>query len=142
MKNFAARTLASLLLGVLALGSMAHAQRHNRTVKATIPFEFGVGDRTFPSGNYLLVSRAPAFLELRDAEGRVLATVLTNSVETLKTPVSPKLTFNREDGRYVLAEVWHEDDSTGQQLSSPKASTKVAKRQNGHAQTVAASGSQ
>ena len=89
MKNLVARTLASLLLGVLTLGSTAQAQRTEQVIKANIPFEFVVGSRFSLPGRYSVVSTAPVFLDLRDAQGRTLATVLTNSVETLQVPVSP-----------------------------------------------------
>ena|ERR1700680_723633 len=142
MKNLAARTLTSLLLGVLTLGTTARAQRIERVIKANIPFEFGIGNQVFPAGNYSLVSTAPVLLELRDAQGRTLAKVLTNSVETLKTPASPRLEFNSEGGRYSLAQVWQENYSIGQQLQPPKSWTKIAKQHSSHTQTVAASNSQ
>lgn len=142
MKNLVARTLASLLLGVLTLGPAAQAQHAEQVIKANIPFEFSVGNQVFPAGTYSLVSSAPALLDLRDAEGHTLARVLTNSVETLKAPVSPTLEFNSEGGRYSLAQVWQENASIGQQLQRPKSWTKTAKRHSSHTQTVAASNSQ
>ena len=142
MKHLVERTLTLLVLGVLTLGSVAHAQRAQRMIKANIPFEFGVGDQVFPAGNYSLLSTAPALLELRDAEGHTLAKVLTNSVETLKTPASPTLQFSSEGGRYSLAQVWQENYSIGQQLQPPKSWAKTAKRHSSHTQIVAAGNSQ
>jgi hypothetical protein len=142
MKTAIARILISLLLGIGTLGSAVHAQNIERTIKATIPFEFSVGDKTFPAGNYRLVSTAPAFLQLRDAAGHSLATVLTNSVQSLNATATPKLQFLSEGGHYRLAQVWQASYPSGQQLQSRKASTEIAKRQAGHTQTVAASESQ
>jgi hypothetical protein len=142
MKNLVARTLTSLLLGVLTLGPVAQAQRAEQVIKANIPFEFSVGDQVFPAGNYSLVSTPPALLDLRDAQGHIVARVVTNSVETLKTPVSPRLEFNSEGGRYSLAQVWQENHSIGQQLQPSKSWAKTAKRRSSHTQTVAASNSQ
>jgi hypothetical protein len=142
MNNLVARTLASLLLGVLTLGSPAQAQSGPRVIKANIPFEFGVGNQVFPAGSYSLVSTAPALLELRDAEGHILAQVLTNSVEASKTTVTPTLQFNSEGGRYSLAQVWQENYSIGQQLQPLKSPLKTAKRNSSRTQTVAASNSQ
>jgi hypothetical protein len=142
MKSFVARTLTSLLLGVLALGPTAQAQRIERVIKVDIPFEFNVADRVFPAGKYSLVSTASALLELRDAEGHILVRTLTNSVETLKAPASPTLQFNSEGGRYSLAQVWQENYSIGQQLQPPKSWSKIAKRHTGRTLTVAASNSQ
>jgi hypothetical protein len=136
MENFVERTLTSFLLSVLAFAGTAHAQRAERVIKANIPFEFSVGDQTFPAGNYLLVSAAPAQLELRDAENRSLTKMLTDPVQTLETPASPKLLFYSEGGQQALARVWQEDYSIGQELRLPKSWTKSARRHVSHALTV------
>jgi hypothetical protein len=140
MKNLVGRTFTSLLLGVLAFGSVAQAQFIERVIKANIPFEFSVDGKTFPAGKYRLVSVSPEVLQLRDAEGRFLTGVLTNSVETLDAPGNPKLRFYGEDGRYVLTEVWH-NDLIGQRLPLPKSLDKVGKRKAGHTEIVAADNS-
>ena len=142
MKNLVARTVTLLLLGMLTLGPAAQAQRLERVIRTNIPFEFGVGNRIFPAGNYSVVSTAPALLELRDSDGHTLVTVLTNSAEAHDTPVVPTLRFERKDGRYSLAEVWQEHDSIGQQLQPSKARGNSAKRHSGSTQTVAVSNSE
>ena len=138
MKNLVTRTLTSLLLGVLSLGYTAQAQRIERVIDVNIPFEFNVGNQTFLAGRYSLVSLTPWLLELRDAEGRYLTTVLTNSVQSSNTPATPKLEFFNQDGRHVLGQVWQADDSIGQQLQPAKSLTQVAKRRSRHVQTASA----
>jgi hypothetical protein len=138
MKNLVARTLTSLLLGVLSLGYTAHAQRIERVISVNIPFEFNVSNQTFSAGHYSLVSLSPSLLELRDAEGHHLTTVLTDSVQTLNTTAAPKLQFHNQDGRYVLEQVWEADDSIGQQLPPTQSLTQVAKRRSRHVQTASA----
>ena len=138
MKNLVTRTLTSLLLGVLSLGYTAQAQRIERVIDVNIPFEFNVGNQTFLAGRYSLVSLTPSLLELRDAEGRTLTTVLTNSVQTSNTTAAPKLQFHNQDGRYVLGQVWQADDSIGQQLPPTQSLTQVAKRRSRHVQTASA----
>jgi hypothetical protein len=142
MKNLVARTLSSVLLGVLTLGPVAQAQHAQRVIKVTVPFEFSVGNQVFPAGNYSVVSTAPALLDLRDARGHILARVLTNSVETARVPVSPVLEFYNEGSRYSLAQVWQENYSIGQEVPQSKSWAKIAKRHSGRTQTVAASNSQ
>jgi hypothetical protein len=141
MKNPIALTLASLLLGVLTLGPSAQAQSAARIIKASIPFEFSVGERVFPAGSYSLISTAPVFLDLRDANGRIVVRVLTNSVETQQVPASPVLEFYNEGGRYSLAQVWQENQSIGQELPQSKSWAKIAKRHTGHTQTIVATNS-
>jgi hypothetical protein len=141
MKDLVGQILTSLLLGVLSLGPAARAQSIERVIKANIPFEFSVDGKTFPAGKYRLVSVSPEVLQLRDAEGRFLTGVLTNSVETLDAPGNPKLRFYGEDGRYVLTEVWPADGSIGQQLHLPKTLATAGRRKSGHTQSVAADNS-
>jgi hypothetical protein len=141
MKNPIALTLASLLLGVLPLGALAQAQSAERIIKANIPFEFSVGERVFPAGSYSLISTAPVFLDLRDANGRIVVRVLTNSVETRQVPASPVLEFYNEGGRHSLAQVWQENQSIGQELPQSKSWAKIAKRHIGHTQTIVATNS-
>ncbi len=117
MKNRVGRALASLLLGVLTLGSTAHAQRIERIIKANIPFDFVVGSETFPAGRYSVVLVGPVFLELRDSEGRDAdhrIDPLGPSVD--QSRLTPKLRFDSQGGQHVLTQVWQEGDSTGQQV--------------------------
>jgi len=137
MKNLVGTMLASLLLA-LALGPTAQAQQAQRIMKVNIPFDFSVDGKTFPSGKYRVVSVEPAVLQLRDADDRSLALVLTNAVESANGPGAPKLYFNSESGQYVLTEVWQQNDSIGQQLPLSKSLVRTAKRDSKHRITIAA----
>ncbi len=139
MKNLVARTLTSLLLGVLLPAYTAQAQRIERVIDVNIPFEFNVGNQSFSAGHYSLVRLSPSQLQLRDAEGHSLATLLTNSVQTSDAPAAPKLQFHNLDGRYVLAQVWQANDSIGQQLPPTLSLAQVAKRRSKHVQTASVS---
>ncbi len=138
MKNLFARIVALLLVfGSLALIPAVHAQRTPRIIKANIPFEFAVGDRLFPAGNYSVVSTAPSVLELRDTENRILVMVLTNSVESSRRPSSPTLQFKSTGEGYALTQVWQENFSIGQQVKPPTSWEKLAKSGPEHTLTVA-----
>ena len=89
MKNRVGLVVASLLLGVLTMGSTALAQRTERIVKANIPFDFVVGREIFPAGQLFSGDHRPGLLELRDSEGRVLTNVLTHSVQAPADPADP-----------------------------------------------------
>jgi hypothetical protein len=136
MKERIARSIASLLLSVLSLGLFAQSQSTERTIKANIPFEFSVGNRSFPAGLYSLVRTEPFLLELRDPDGRVLANVLTQSVQSQTVPTRPRLLFDDAGGGHALTQVWQENESIGQQLMPSKSVTRAVQRGSRHVQTA------
>ncbi len=136
MKNRVGRVFASLLLGVLMLGSTVHAQRTERIIKANIPFDFVVGGEIFPAGHYSVALIGPVLLELRDSEGRALTKVLTHSVQAPVEPGRPKLRFDSEGGQHVLTQVWQEGDDIGQQVLRPKSASIAVRKRSTHVQTA------
>lgn len=141
MRSLVVGSFARVILGVVALGSLTQAQSVERVIKANIPFEFRVANKTFPAGRYRLVETTPYLLQLRDLEGRHLAAVLTNSVERSDAASDPKLYFYAEGGQYTLAEVWQQNDSIGQQLVLPKARARLARHDSRHVRIIAAEAS-
>jgi len=120
MKRIAAN-ITSLMVVVLLLATAGYAQYVQRLIlKVDVPFEFNVGKKTFPAGEYLVVRIAPYTLALRDSKGRFLTSVGTGTVLSLTARSTPKLKFELQDGRYVLREVWPGGSTAGYQLSSPK----------------------
>ena len=89
-------------------------------MKAHIPFEFTVGNKTFPAGDYSITQPTQRVLAVRDDRGHMIATVFVHDVES-RGPMSTLLRFKLVDGQYSLAEVWSQDgSSTGQQLAQAK----------------------
>ena len=138
MKNRVGLVVASLLLGVLTMGSTALAQRTERIVKANIPFDFVLGREIFPAGRYSVVITTSGLLELHDSEGRVLANVLTHSVQGSADPARPKLRFDSQGGQHVLTQVWQQGDKTGQQILRPKSPSLAVRKRSGSVQTAEA----
>jgi hypothetical protein len=132
------RILASILLSVSMLSATMQAQPSERKIKSNIPFDFVVGNESFPAGRYSIVLVGPVLLQLQDSEGHVLANVLTHSVESLSKTSDPKLRFDTVNGEHVLTQVWQADDFIGQQVLQPKSSTLVVRKHSGHVQTAEA----
>ena len=135
------RTLTSLLLFVVYLGTIAYAQTSTSVIKVNIPFEFSVGNRTFPAGNYSLTQPMQHYLELRDERGRTVASAFTSEVDVPGPVSNPKLRFSTAGGLHVLSEVWQAGDPAGQRLMGAKPRTMLAKRHSTEARE-AAEGSQ
>jgi hypothetical protein len=119
MKGFG-RTLASLLLTVLLFAGFAHAQYVRLTIQVEVPFEFRVGNKTFPAGGYRIVRNNPSTLVLQDSKGRVLTVMMTIPVWSATAPAAPKLLFYQYGKQHVLARIWQQGSSVGQELPLPK----------------------
>lgn len=96
----------------------ANAQSANRVV-SSIPFDFVVGDKTLPAGEYSLrgVTRSGEAILIsgKDAKGSII--LLTNVIEPNRQNSRARLVFHRYGQHYFLAEVWGGDGQNGRQFS-------------------------
>jgi hypothetical protein len=128
MKNLTARILTVLLPSVLLLAGTAHSQYKPRTVIVTVPFEFTAGDKTFPAGDYSIMSTAPDRLSVRDSRGHVLASLVAHSAGWPNDNSNPpRLRFYSVGSAHALTQVWM-DNSVGYELGSQQTVPAVAKR--------------
>lgn len=111
-------TMLMLVVG-LALATAVvsvNAQSANKVV-ADIPFEFSVGYKTMPAGEYQVrsITSASDALMIQSADSRVTALRQSEATSRKKDNHS-RLVFHRYGERYFLAEVWNGADLTGRQL--------------------------
>ncbi len=124
-----ARTFTKLAVAMVLFGGLAQAQTAYQEVQTNIPFEFTVGKQTFPAGAYTLLRTSttnPQILSLRDSRGHNLAVFFTSAVESMGMPEKPRLTFYVDGGRYILAQVWEENNTTGHELFRGKRVVRIA----------------
>ena len=142
MKHLMSRIFTSLFVFVLWTAGSVYGQS-SAVIKVNIPFQFSVGDKFFPAGDYSLIQPMQHFVVLRDNRGRTIASIFTEGVEASVAPAVSKLRFRSEDGQFALLEVWQQENSTGQKLfpSSVNSHRYIAKRQSPEARQ-AAEGSQ
>ena len=120
--------LASLFAVVVLFGTAAQAQLLNdHVVRFAVPFEFSVGQRTFPAGSYSVVRTEPYLLELRDADKHALTQIVTRSVQAAEAPQQSKVLFYSGNGRHVLGQVWLSREILGQEIYRPKNGSVLAK---------------
>ena len=113
-------SLVSLLTLLLVAGS-AFAQTVH--VRGNIPFNFAVGNKTFPAGTYdirTISSGDSKTLRLRSQDNNASVMVNSNAAETLKPASKSKLVFNHYGKRYFLSQIWVKGETHGRQL--PKSS--------------------
>ena len=110
MKTFI-KTGCVLLMMFIALLSFAQSDSDvvatppKRTV--TIPFEFWIGDRQLPSGEYTIESvLGPDELLFRSVDGKREEQVFLTPAINPVPKSEPKLVFVIHEGKYILAEVW------------------------------------
>ena len=118
MKNN--RGLAMILGLVISLFSGMTFAQSSSVIKVNIPFDFKVGDKTLPAGQYSVIEPLQHLVQLRDGDGHVIASTLTGGVESKFQPAKSHLSFNVVDGEHVLAQVWREGNQIGEQLRRPK----------------------
>ena len=138
MKNRVGLVVASLLLGVLTLGSTALAQRTERIVKANIPFDFVRGKRdlscrTLFGGDHHFWTAGTARLR-RPRPGQRVDPFRPG----IGRPGRPKLRFDSQGGQHVLTQVWQQGDETGQQVLRSKSPSLAVRKRSGNVQTAEA----
>ena len=109
-------SMASLFV-LLAVGS-AYADPGSE-VRADVPFDFIVGNKTYPAGSYAVEYTQPQgvfLIHIGEDETRHIVlwsnTVPAQSIEDH----SPKLIFNRYGDEYFLTQVWGGGDIDGREL--------------------------
>lgn len=117
LKGFTMLWLVVVLAFATAVVS-AQAQSTSKVV-ADIPFEFSVGYKTMPAGEYSVrtILTASNGLMIQSADGRTSAVRLSDATERAKGKTNARLVFHRYGERYFLAEVWNGADHTGRQLT-------------------------
>jgi hypothetical protein len=119
------KNLRSILaaLAVLLMATAAHAQQ--MTLSATVPFNFVVGDRAYPAGNYLF-SNSDAVLKITNAEQAKTELTLSNACESVRPSADSKLVFDSMGGNYFLRQIWVAGNSTGRELLRSRTEVRLA----------------
>ena len=117
-----AYTMIAMIVLVGSMAVAAGAQTSGRTqLIANIPFQFNVGNKPLPAGEYTVAQVNPAsdhaVLQLRSRDGSASAMVQMGSVIG-KAQESAKLILNRYGNQYFFAQAWVAGDNTG--LQAPK----------------------
>ena len=124
MKNLRSILLA---LTVLLLATAAQAQTTN--VKASIPFDFVVGDHAYTAGEYTVksVSQGSAAIRIDSADGSEKGITLSNACSKAQLAVGTTLVFQRLGDNYFLYQVWTEGNSAGRQVRVSEKEVQLAK---------------
>ena len=122
-------TLLSAILLVTLVAS-AQGQSLAYKVKANIPFDFTVGEKKLPAGEYSLgrAQRSDDIaISIADVNGHTKAIRLTNATLTLHPKGKSSLVFHRYGDQYFLFQVWPAGGSIGREF--PVSAAERAQRQ-------------
>ena len=117
MKNIS-RAVALAGLFVILTFSSVLAQSDRQTI-INIPFNFSVGEKSFPAGKYVIERNrqdSDTVWVIRHKDNSGKAVMLTNPVRANDTLEETKLVFSRYDDLYFLSEFWAAGTNTGREI--------------------------
>src|SRR5262245_47851558 len=119
-----AYTMMALLVLAGSMAVAAQGQTSGRTeLRANIPFEFNVGDKSLPAGEYTVQQINPASdhcaLQLRSKDGRSVAMIQMNNAIG-KANERARLVFNRYGDEYYFSQAWTSSEALGWQAPRSK----------------------
>lgn len=89
-----------------------------------IPFEFSVGNKVLPAGEYRVSSEAQ-IIRIQSKDGKQLVTALPIRNAGTKPANQVKLTFKRHGSEYQLAQIWLAD-GVGRELKGQRESQELS----------------
>jgi hypothetical protein len=98
-----------------AFGAGDVSAQSTKNIRASVPFDFLVGERIFPAGVYYLesISRSNAnLLQLRSFETKKRRLLATNEL-LAAAPQSPKLVFRQIGAKYYLTSIFMTEGASG-----------------------------
>ncbi|HYJ47837.1 MAG TPA: hypothetical protein VEV81_14575, partial [Pyrinomonadaceae bacterium] len=130
----------TMLVSIIALAFMtavvSNAQSHSQKLRANVPFDFIVGDKTLAAGEYTVGAIGDTSndgIMVRSTDGRHSAIRLSNSVQASAPTKRAMLTFRRYGSSYFLAQIWTPGSAEGREMAKSKseraAASELAKNQ-------------
>ena len=109
-------TMLALIVGLAFVSAVVSAKGQSTQAVAKVPFEFIVGDKTLPSGQYTVRAVSDTNKAALMIRGKSSAIRLTNEIQPNPNKTEARLVFHRYGERYFLSEVWMGGDSAGRHL--------------------------
>jgi hypothetical protein len=124
------KNLRSILFVLAAILLVPAARAQQNGVKADVPFDFVVGNRAYPAGEYILKAALSDGGVIRIENLNEVSAAFTSSNPCSKVTPSAetKLVFHRMGGHYFLYQMWTAGNLTGREF--PKGRIEVELAQN------------
>jgi hypothetical protein len=123
------RVLGCLSIAALAILLAAPVSAQTVILRASVPFDFIVGGRTMPAGDYLLSTGGTVRVLEIQSQVKGIAPVLTtiNNGEGPLAGDGASLTFNRYGSDYFLASMWDRAAAGGCSIPMSRAEREKAR---------------
>ncbi len=119
-------TMSSLLVTLAVVPVFGYRLDHK--IRANVPFDFIVGDKTFPAGTYTIAKPTPSgTLLIENVDSGESTVVISTVVEGFRPNDETKLAFKRYADQYFLDQVWVAGDLSGDKPVKSRAERQLAK---------------
>lgn len=124
------KNLRSVLFVLAVLLIVPAVRAQQKGVKADVPFDFVVGDRAYPAGEYILKAALNdgGVLRIENVNEYSAAFIISNPCTKAAPSTETKLLFHRMGGHYFLYQVWTAGSLAGREF--PKGRIEVELAQN------------
>ncbi len=107
----------SLAAGLFTAVACSSLYAQTADLQANIPFDFRMGEKVMPAGQYLIHNSPDGVLAVRQQDGgHAAAMLLTLPASRKTTPAKGALEFNRYGDTYFLSKIWAPDSREGRAL--------------------------
>ena len=123
MKKQLTRAFAVFGLVLMSAAFTGASAQTTRTIFVHVPFEFVVGEKRLPAGDYTVrrvLLDSEKTLLIRSADGRATATVHTSDAGKRAAAAQAKLIFAQYGEQYFLAQVWTPGADTARALTTSR----------------------
>jgi hypothetical protein len=117
------KAIALLAIANFAMAGTSFAQSNG--VRATVPFDFTVGDKLLPAGTYTIKEQSDHLIMIQNHDKPIAAVSLVNG-DSHKSPNGGKLMFHRYGSQYFLSEILCDQASMNLQVPTSKAEKRTA----------------
>ena len=122
------RITATALFTLAALVTSGGAMAQGRAVRATVPFDFTVGDKLLPAGNYEIWPLSTGFIEIQNRDSRAAMLTATH-FDGRESRNGNKLVFHKYRDEYFLSEILCRSASLNVSLPPAKAEKQARRMQ-------------
>jgi hypothetical protein len=135
------KSVRSVLFAFAILFLAASAQAQQTPVKANIPFDFVVGDKTYAAGEYVLKSASidNPLVRITTANGDQSGVSNTIPTTVLEPARGTKLVFHRVGDTYFLSQLWIEGYDYGREFLHSRNEKLLAKNHTSEDVVISAS---